>query len=127
MSYEIYLVRTRPGEKPGDAVDRVLEQENAADSAVDAEDLLRSKLAADSPVDVEAANDSLLLSIPYVRSHEAAEILLQDVFAGLTAAQAQTGWSAFDPQLDRALDLTTDLPVVVEMFEDAIAARGEFT
>ena len=126
MSYDIYLVRTRPGEEPAKALDRLLEEEDAGDTPDEAKDLLWSALAADSPVDVEAGEDFLLVTIPYIRSREAGDTLVREVVAALRAVQSQTGWAAFDPQLDRALNLTTDVPTVVRMFDATLAARDEF-
>jgi hypothetical protein len=127
VSYEIYLVAARPGEDPGDAVDRALDvSEGAAGPAPGgAEDLLRDELGDDPPVDVDGGGEHVLVTVPYLRSADA-DGLFRDVFAAVTQVQARTGWVVYDPQLGRALDLPTDLPAVVETFRDTIAVRDEF-
>ena len=127
VSYELYAVHTRPGEDPGEALDRVLDEAAETTSLHGvAAGLLTSKLSPDLPVEVEAGPDHLFVTIPYLRSAEEAETVVREVFDGLAAVQTRTGWKVVDPQLDRAVDLTRDVQAVLRMLGDTIAARDEF-
>lgn len=90
-----------------------------------AEDLLRDELGDDVPVEVDGGAQHVVVTVAYLRSGEV-DGLFRDVFSALAGAQAHTGWTAYDPQLGRALDLRADLAAVVEFFRDTIAVRDEF-
>jgi hypothetical protein len=127
MSYEIYLVAVRPGEEAGDAVDRALDADGDESTSMPggAEDLLRDELGDDVPVEVDGGAQHVVVTLPYLRSDDV-DGLFREVFSALARAQAHTGWTAYDPQLGRALDLRADLADVVQIFRDTIAVRDEF-
>lgn len=76
-------------------------------------------------------DDSLSVSICYSHRGEMATHAWQRVWEYLEIFQAQAGWRAYDPQLDKVLDLSSDLKAVLSAYGegvghvDGIAAREE--
>jgi hypothetical protein len=141
VSYDLYLVPVSPGEDPGEALER-LEEETPDSAALEQMGRIASAIQARLPqlerhegdgfveLDTpEGANPYQILisanqvgaSVPYWDDDERAEATYGELLGALEIVREQTGWSIYDPQLDR-LVTTDDLSDILGIHAQGVAA-----
>jgi hypothetical protein len=71
----------------------------------------------DSPIQVTIHADHASLTMPYWYTGERARATICEALRYLAVLEREAGWTIFDPQVERVLDLTGDLDQVVSAYE----------
>ena len=71
----------------------------------------------DNPVQVTVHADHASLTMPYWYTGERARETVREALSYLALIERETGWTTFDPQLERSVDLSADLDEVVSAYE----------
>jgi hypothetical protein len=103
VSYDLYVVPVSSGEDPGEALER-LEEETPDSAALEQMGRIASAIQA---------------RLPQLERHEGDGFV--ELLGALEIVRAQTGWSIYDPQLDR-LVTTDDLSDILGIHAQGVAA-----
>jgi hypothetical protein len=71
----------------------------------------------DNPIQVTIEADHASLTVPYWYTGDRARATMREALSYLAVLAREAGWTVFDPQIERVLDLTGDLDEIVSAYE----------
>jgi hypothetical protein len=81
----------------------------------------------DNPIQVAIEADHASLTVPYWYTGDRARATMREALSYLSVLAREAGWTVFDPQIERVLDLTRDLDEVVSAYEVGSRHVAELT
>lgn len=81
----------------------------------------------DNPIQVTIEADHASLTVPYWYTGDRARATMGEALSYLAVLAREAGWTVFDPQIERVLDLTRDLDEIVSAYEVGSRHVAELT
>lgn len=69
-------------------------------------------------IQITLYDDSTSITVPYWHSGEKARETITEIWSYLALVEKEAGYVTFDPQIEKILNLSSDLPTVIETYED---------
>jgi hypothetical protein len=71
-------------------------------------------------IQITLYDDAADVTVPYWHSGAEAEKVFNEIWSYLKIIESESGFVAYDPQLEKILNLSTDLPEVMEIYKTAV-------
>ena len=79
-----------------------------------------------NPIQIVINDDNVAASVPYWHDDDRARSTYEELLAMFRIVQEQTGWTIVDPQLERVLDLESDLDAVLAKHAEGVGIVREY-